>query len=272
MLTFSNNYKYKIILEGTFNSAIKECDVTGAIFAWTNDLLEGKMSISRLQSKNHVGKIGITTAPLGALKTKLSIEVPYNGGRDEASVLAATLALLPKIGVGEGQFNSVKIITSKKDLSYQILTKAKQIYDTAFTGDETYCDPLQKLREVVSQKPVITMGNLTLGGAFRSSASVIVVEGRKDVLQLAKAKIYNTIGVGGLNFEPEQLAIHVEGKSLTVMVDGNKGGKAVFDKLEARFKGQITHVVNLQEGLDVQDLQPDRLRQVLQEKKPYKER
>ena len=256
---------FELVVQGL----VKEPDVTGALFSWTAQVYP-KYSIPKLQNQRKVGKIDINLRQTPT-NTQVVIQIPVAGTKIQASVIAAILLTLTRVSVYDAKIRLTQVVESGKDHTAKILANAAKIYTQHFSSDKrgSQVDLLEKLEQLVSQKKSITLGTFTLGGNFYNSAHIILTQGRRDVNLLGKYQIHNTLGVGGLSFPQEKLTDLLGDKRITLMLDGDKGGLALRDKVCGLFPETIDYVVNLRRGTSVEDLSKDQLLTAISEKQPY---
>ena len=273
MLRFSQNFNHVALFDGKIEGPVEEADVAGALFSHSNQVMP-KIGIVKLQHKGMVGKIQIDKKYDKATDvTTLVLRIHHNGSKVECSVFSAMIESLNKISLYPATLRLREIEEAQKDYSSAIFMRAKEIYFKSFTSREVI-DPISALTELVSQKPVISMGNITAGAGYMDAPQIIIVEGRRDVLKLGSAHITNVIGVGGLNVTSQDLQPLVKGKSLTLMFDGDKGGRAIETKVRAMVEKmsdvEIKYSVAVPEGLSVENIKIKELTELISKKKPIR--
>ena len=268
MLKFATGLRYRIVIDGMVQGRIQQPDITGALFRHSSQIYP-RLGLAELQSRGILGKINLGINFDAAQKqSKITIDLPFNGSRAQASVMIAVIQCLDKISLYPASLELRKIEQTGTDRSNSILKRAHHVYGTSFPL-KTSVDPLTKLEQLVSKKPVITLDKFTLGPTFKTTSDVILLEGRNDVLALNEADISNTLGVGGITYDQPKLIQLIKGKCLTLMFDGNAGGKALTEKILQDVGKSVKYVVNLKFEENVEEFCPSVIRQKLKSKTRY---
>ena len=270
MVRFSSKQDYKIVLQINVKGSVKEPDITGALFSWSAEAYP-KFSIAKLQNNRKVGKIEIDVKYNHEKnQTSALVQVPVMGTRLQTSIIASILETLPKISVYQIKVRIREIIASSKDYSAKLIKRSLQIFKTCFAQEDMIStDILQKLEQLVSQKKATTLGTFTLGSGFKDAETIFIVEGRRDVALLSKIHVHNSLGVGGINYNPESLAELVGDKKVVIMCDGDKGGSLLKQSLITNLGDKVKYLVELSSNTSVEDLNLDQLRNYIKNKKPY---
>ena len=85
-----------------------------------------------------------------------------------------------------------------------------------------------------------------------SGEEIVVVEGRADVVNLIKNRVFNVIGMSGAKLSKD-IARLGEEKELTLFVDGDRGGKLIAKNVIAN--ANIAYVAVAPDGKEVEELQ-----------------
>jgi DNA primase len=106
---------------------------------------------------------------------------------------------------------------------------------------------------------------LTAGPEINSSKSIIVVEGRADVINLLRAGIQNTIAVEGAKI-PQSIIKICREKEATAFLDGDRGGDLILKELKQ--VTSIKFVARAPRGKEVEDLTFKEIEKALKNKVP----
>ena len=123
----------------------------------------------------------------------------------------------------------------------------------------------EHIKSEVRTYEVTTYHGLPCGPNILDSEEIIVVEGRADVVNLLKYGIKNCIAVNGTSI-PQQVIDLAKEKTVTLFVDGDRGGQLIFRELTQ--KTDIDFVAQAPEGKEVEDLTQKEVYKALREKVP----
>ena len=104
---------------------------------------------------------------------------------------------------------------------------------------------------------------LPAGPAIDESEEIIVVEGRADVMNLLRHGIKNAIAMNGSNV-PQTLIELCQRKSVTVFVDGDRGG--ILNIKELMSVTKIDFIARAPDGKEVEELQMKEIHKALRSK------
>ncbi|MCK4714694.1 MAG: toprim domain-containing protein, partial [Candidatus Aenigmarchaeota archaeon] len=109
---------------------------------------------------------------------------------------------------------------------------------------------------------------LPAGPGVRSSESVIIVEGRADVLNLLKNGMDNVIALGGANV-PKTAVNLCKQKEATLFLDGDRGGDIILKELMS--VADIDFVARAPDGKEVEELSRKELIKALRSRVPVEQ-
>ena len=126
---------------------------------------------------------------------------------------------------------------------------------------------VQSVREEVEKGEILTFGEdkLPAGPAIKDSDSIIVVEGRSDVLNLLKYGIKNTIAVQGTNI-PKTVQDLSRERTVTVFLDGDRGGDLILKEMLQ--VADVDFVARAPPGTEVEELTYKQIFKALKYKTP----
>ena len=106
------------------------------------------------------------------------------------------------------------------------------------------------------------------GAAIKDSDSIIVVEGRSDVLNLLKYGIKNTIAVQGTNI-PKTVQKLSKERTVTVFLDGDRGGDLILREMLQ--VAEVDFVARAPPGTEVEELTYKQIVKALRYKTPVEQ-
>jgi DNA primase len=127
----------------------------------------------------------------------------------------------------------------------------------------------QLVRDEVKAMGVIEYGEdkLVAGVGVPSSDSIILVEGRADVINLLKHNINNALAIGGAKIPKSLVKISKE-KEVTLFIDGDRGGEIILQQL-VQAGVDIDYVARAPAGKEVEELTRKEIIKALRNKVPF---
>ena len=255
--------KYLIHARIAADGVVERSDVVGAVFGQTEGLLGDELDLRDLQQSSKVGRIDVEiSSENGQSFGELTIATSLD--KAETAVLGASLETIERVGPCRATIEVTSIEDVRAAKRREVVDRAKELLATAF--DETAISSEELLADVraSAQVEAITeFAGLPAGPSVATSDAIIIVEGRADVLQLLKHGIKNAIGVEGTNV-PEAVAELSADRTVTVFVDGDRGGELILRELLQ--VGEIEYVVFAPAGQSVEDLSRADVHSLLREK------
>lgn len=244
--------KYIIHTRITADGIIERPDIVGAIFGQTEGLLGTDLDLRELQKTGRIGRIEVM-ATTKAGKTRGNIFIPSSLDKVRTSVLAASLETIDRVGPCTATIEVTKVEDVRAVKRASIIERAKVIYTTLFDDELPESQEIADVvRESVRIEGITFFGkNKIPAGPLYDSDTLIIVEGRADVLTLLKYGIKNTVSVGGTNIPPE-VAELTKGKTVTVFTDGDRGGELIIRELMQVAK--VDYIARPPDGKAVEDL------------------
>lgn len=221
--------KYLIVANVEVQGTVEKYDIIGALFSQTEGLLGNELDLRELQMNGRIGRIEVETEYKGD-KTVGKVYIPSNLDRYETALVAAMIETVDKVGP---PYNAKVQVVEIKDLREE---KRKKIFDRArellkLVEHEALPDTkelITKFMENIRETEVIEYGpeKLPAGGPEVDTAdTIIIVEGRADVLNLVKHGFKNVIGLGGSSGGVPKTVIELSKKKTTIaFVDGGDRG------------------------------------------------
>lgn len=259
--------KYLIKATIQADGIVEQPDVIGAIFGQTEGLLGNELDLRDLQKSAKIGRIDVE---LNTQKGKSvgKVYLVSNLDRVETAVLAAALESIERIGPCKAQITVDEIEDVRVAKRKKVIDRAKDLLKKMIEGTkEESGDIVDAVRDSVKVEEMISYGQekLPAGPAVESSDSIIIVEGRNDVLNLLKAGIRNAIAVEGTNV-PKAIADLSKVKTTIAFVDGDRGGELILRELLDI--AEIDYVARAPENMEVEELSSKQIMKCLSNRVP----
>lgn len=262
--TYEESIKYKLTAEITVDGMANESDIVGALFGQTEGLLGEEMDFKQLQKAGRIGRI-VLRIKRSKGKTIGTIEVPSSLSKTETAIIAATLETVDRVGSNDAKVKLISIEDVRKEKRSTIAKRAAEIMKSWSPEPEieNLIETVEKTARVL--KPIkYGPDALTAGPDLLNAESIILVEGRADVLNLLKAHITNAVEVRGTNI-PSSLKNLCKRKSVTVFLDGDGGGDQILKNLLSQGIS-IDFVARAPKNKEVEDLDKKQLLKALENK------
>jgi DNA primase len=220
--------KARIVADGV----VEKPDVVGAIFGQTEGLLGEELDLRDLQKTGRMGRIEVDVNSKKG-KSEGSIIMPSSLDQVETSILAAALETIDRVGPCKAQIIVSEIEDVRVAKKTRIIERAKELLKSmARTQRDTELDISDEVRQAVQVEDIVSFGpdKCPAGPNVASSDSIIVVEGRSDVLNLLRYGIKNAIAVEGTNV-PQTIKNLTKERSAIAFVDGDRGGELILREL-----------------------------------------
>ncbi len=259
--------KYVIHAEFEANGIVERPDVVGAIFGQTEGLLGDDLDLRELQKTGRIGRIKVDVNTRAG-KSYGTITIPSSLDRVETAILAAALETIDRIGPSEAKIRVIRIEDVRATKRKYIIERAKEILETLMEEEIPETQEItEEVKKEVRAKELIEYGpeKLPAGPHVPFSDSIIVVEGRADVLNLLKHGIKNAIAVEGTSV-PETIIKLSKERIVTAFTDGDRGGELILKELLQ--VADIDYVARAPEGKEVEELTKKEIIKALRSKVP----
>jgi DNA primase len=247
--------KYHVKLKFEVDGVVEKADLIGAIFGQTEGLFGPKMNLNELQKTWKVGRIEISLDS-GNGKTFGDVIIPMSTDISTASLIAAAVENVEKVGPCTAHFKLIAVEDVRATKKKVIVDRAKEIMkEWATKVESTTEEELRAVAESTKAAKIISFGReeLPAGPGIYTSDTVIIVEGRADVLNLLRAGIENTVAVEGTNIPDSVLKLSREKKAIAFL-DGDRGGDMILRELQQ--VARIEKVYRAPQGREVEELTP----------------
>ncbi len=224
--------KYLIKAHIKADGIIEKSDVVGAIFGQTEGLLGDELDLRELQRSARVGRIEVELESKNG-KSEGEITLPTSLDKVETVILAAAFESIDRVGpckaiIKTEHVEDVRVVRRK-----QVIERAKELLNKVIEEGKTEGESIaDNVRQSVQIEEITHFGpdHCPAGPNIDKSDAIIIVEGRRDVLNLLKYGIKNVIAVGGTNI-PKTVTELTKERITTAFVDGDRGGELILKEL-----------------------------------------
>ena len=271
-----SSMKYMIVASLEVDGRVEEHDIIGAIFGQTEGLLGEDFNLEKLQEKDKIGRLIVDIKRQGT-KTVGRIYIPSNLDRVETAILAAMLETVDRIGPFDARIKVEEIRDLREEKIKRIIERAKELVQLVKAQEP---DVKEIIRQVAGPeqiaKPrkikVIEYGpdKLPASPGIEKSDTIIIVEGRADVINLMKYGYDNVIAIGGAKEKIPKTIIDLANKKKTIaLVDGDRGGEIILKTLLSQ--ANIDYVARAPKGMEVEHLTGREIAEALAKMRPAEE-
>jgi DNA primase len=256
-----------IVARFEVEGVVEKPDVIGAIFGQTEGLFGPDLDLRELQKSGRVGRIEIQLDSKQD-RTFGVIQIPSSLDKTSTAIIAAAVESVDRIGPCLAKVTLDKLADIREDKRKQILDKAKDILRTWVIEESPSTDEMVKqVSGVIRSVDVVDYGpqHLPAGPDVATSAQIILVEGRADVVNLLRCGVRNAIGIEGTKI-PQTIIDLCKTKETTAYLDGDRGGDLIFKELMQ--VAPVDYIARAPLGKEVEDLTPKELMRFLREKVP----
>jgi DNA primase len=224
--------KYLIKAHIKADGIIEKSDVVGAIFGQTEGLLGDELDLRELQRSARVGRIEVELESKNG-KSEGIITLPTSLDKVETVILAAAFESIDRVGpckatIAADEVEDVRVVRRKK-----VIERAKELLNKVMEEGKVEGESIaDNVRQAVQVEEITNFGqdHCPAGPNIEKSDAIIIVEGRRDVLNLLKYGIKNVIAVGGTNI-PKTVTNLTKERISTAFVDGDRGGELILKEL-----------------------------------------
>ncbi|MCE4612948.1 MAG: DNA primase [Desulfurococcales archaeon] len=264
--------KYLIKARLEVDGRVERHDVIGAIFGQTEGLLGSGFNLEELQDKDKIGRVHVELKYHGT-KTSGIVQVPSNLDRVETAILAAMLETVDKIGPYKARIMVEEIKDLRVERIKKIIERSRELLRNLKEKEPDIKEIVREvLQEVDAKQKVVSYGpdKLPAGPDVDKSDSVIIVEGRADVINLLRYGYTNVIAIEGAREKIPATVIELSKKKKAIaFVDGDRGGELVLRTLLEQ--ANIDYVARAPPNQEVENLTGKEIAQALSEMIPANE-
>ncbi|MBS7644809.1 MAG: DNA primase DnaG [Candidatus Bathyarchaeia archaeon] len=259
--------KYVIKARFEVDGVVEKPDVVGAIFGQTEGLFGPDLDLRELQKTGRIGRIEIDISSERD-KTHGTIIIPSSLDKTSTAIIAAAVESVDRIGPCSAKVTLEKIEDLREKKRQLILDKAKEILKNwVVEGSPSTDEILREVSEVIKSTQITSLGpeKLPAGPEALEAGSIIIVEGRADVLNLLRCGIRNAVGINGTKI-PKTIIELSKDKETTAFLDGDRGGDLILKELLQ--VADIDYVARAPPGKEVEELTPKEVMHCLRERLP----
>ena len=268
--TYIDTVKYLVYANVEIDGLVEKPDVVGAVFGQTEGLLGDELDLRDLQKNGRIGRIEVELSPRGG-RSVGKIKLPSSLDMVETCILAAALETVDRVGPCEAKIGIEKVEDTRNAKRKILVERAKGLLKSMLTNEIPESKEISEMvRQEVKIAEIEEYGpeKLPCGPSIEKQDSIIIVEGRADVLNLLKNDVTNAVAVGGANVT-NAIAKLAREKEVTVFLDGDRGGDIILNEL-ARV-ADIDFVARAPDGKEVEELSRKELIKCLRAKVPFEQ-
>jgi len=259
--------KYLIHATIEVDGVVERSDVIGAVFGQTEGLLGDRLDLRELQKSGRIGRVQVNIESKGG-KSRGSIEIPTSLDKVETALIAAAIETVDKVGPCDARIKVVKIEDVREEKRKKIVERAKELllkWKAEYTPESK--ELLDEVLKAVREAQLTTYGpeKLPAGPDIDISDTIIIVEGRADVVNLLRHDYRNVIAMEGA-VVPKTIIDLTKEKTAIAFVDGDRGGELVLKELLQ--VAEIDFVARAPPGKEVEELTGKEIAKCLRDKVP----
>lgn len=247
--------KYLIKARIEVEGAVERPDIIGAIFGQTEGLFGEEYDLRELQDKGRIGRIQVNMRVQSG-KTIGEIEIPSNLDRVETAIIAAMVEVVDRVGPYPARTKIVEVLDLREEKAKKIAERAREILEKMLR--ERKIDVKELIDDVVKAVRAAEMikygpEKLPAGPDVDRSDTIIIVEGRADVMNMLKYGYKNVIALEGASSKiPETIVKLSKEKMAIAFLDGDHGGDLILKELLR--VAEIDYVARAPHGKEVEEL------------------
>ena len=264
----ADTIKYNIYADIMIDGVVEKPDVVGAIFGQSEGLLGEELELRDLQKTGRIGRIEVD------IKTKSgksigTVTVPSSLDMIETSIIGAAIEGVDRVGPCNARIKVTNIEDARTQRRKVMVDRAKELLKKLMDEQIPESDELtEEVRKSVQLSEITTYRGLPSGPGIDLAESVILVEGRADVLNLLKHGIKNVLAVGGTSV-PAVVSEVSKTKNTIAFVDGDRGGEIILKELLS--VADIDFIAKAPQGKEVEELTKKEVIMALRRKMPPKQ-
>jgi DNA primase len=225
------------------------------------------LDLRELQQSGRIGRIKVDLHS-EAGKSHGTIVIPCSLDRTETAILAAALETVDRVGPCAAKITLEKLEDVREEKRRRIIDRA---VDLLRVWEGEVSPDSQEVTDMVVRESrtagITKYGSeaLPAGPAVDESDTIIIVEGRADVLALLRAGIKNAVAVEGTSV-PKSISDWTKNKTVIAFLDGDRGGDLILKELGQVAK--IDFVARAPTGREVEELSQKEIIKALRSKMP----
>ncbi|HWG89651.1 MAG TPA: DNA primase DnaG [Candidatus Thermoplasmatota archaeon] len=259
--------KYLIRAELNADGVVEKPDVVGAIFGQTEGLLGDELDLRDLQKSGRIGRIEVNVDSKKG-KSIGEIILPSSLDKVETAILAAALESIDRIGPCKADIKVKLVEDVRVSKRKQVIDRARELLQNLIESSKGESEDITEMvRDTIRVQEIISLGpeRLPAGPNVTKSESIIVVEGRNDVINLLKNGITNAVAVEGTSV-PKAVSDLTKEKTTIAFVDGDRGGELILKELLQT--AEIDFIARAPRSREVEELTQKQIMKCLRNKIP----
>ena len=271
MVGLSLSGKYVVNAKIEVNGIVDKADIVGAIFGLTEGLLGEELDLRELQKSGRVGRIDVKVKKSNG-KTIGFIKIPSNLDRVETALIAAALETIDRVGPYYARVEVVNIEDVRIEKRKRIVERAKELLRKLESETPESKELTEEVLRSIREAELRYYGpeKLPSGPEVDRADTIIVVEGRADVINLLKHGYRNVIGLeGASSVVPKTIEELSRKKTIILFVDGDRGGELIIKNLVNLI--DVDYVARAPPGREVEELTGKEIAKALRSKLPIEE-
>ncbi|MGD0549860.1 MAG: DNA primase DnaG [Candidatus Bathyarchaeia archaeon] len=260
--------KYVVLAAFEVEGVVEKPDVIGAIFGQTEGLFGPDLDLRELQKSGRVGRIEIQLESKHD-RTTGTIMIPSSLDKVSTAIIAAAIESVDRIGPCTAKVTLERVEDVREEKRKLILDKAKDILKKwVIEGSPSTDEMVKEVGGAIRSAEVVEFGpdKLPAGPEAQSSGTIIIVEGRADVLNLLRCGIKNTVAIEGTKI-PQSVIALCKSKEVTAFLDGDRGGDLILKELDQ--VTELDYLTRAPPGKEVEELTPKEIMKALRDRVPH---
>jgi len=256
------NAKYVIHAKVEVDGIVDKSDIIGALFGQTEGIIGSDFDLRELQNAGRIGRIEINVSKSGR-KVRGWLKIPSNLSKVETALIAAAIEQVDKVGPYSASVTVEEIEDVRVEKRRKVIERAKELLKKL---EEEIPETKELIEEVLKELKISELTyygpeKLPAGPEVESSDSLIIVEGRADVLNLLRYGYKNVIALGGAAIPKSIVDLASKKSEVTLFVDGDHGGELVAQNAISNFK--VDYIARAPPGREVEELTGKEIARVL---------
>jgi DNA primase len=201
-------------------------------------------------------------------KSEGEITMPSSLDQVETAILASGLETIERVGPCNAKISTINVEDVRASKKNKIIERAKELLLNMMEASKaSSVDLTETVRQAVQTEEIVSYGEskCPAGPNVESSDSIIIVEGRSDILNLLKHGIKNAIAVEGTNI-PKTVQDLSQERVVTAFLDGDRGGDLILRELLQ--VAEVDFIARAPKGLEVEELTQKQMTKSLRNKIP----
>jgi len=260
--------KYVVLAAFEVEGVVQKPDVIGAIFGQTEGLFGPDLDLRELQKSGRVGRIEIQLESKHD-RTTGTIMIPSSLDKVSTAIIAAAIESVDRIGPCTAKVTLERVEDVREEKRKLILDKAKDILKKwVIEGSPSTDEMVKEVGGAIRSAEVVEFGpdKLPAGPEAQNSGTIIIVEGRADVLNLLRCGIKNTVAIEGTKI-PQSVIALCKSKEVTAFLDGDRGGDLILKELDQ--VTELDYLTRAPPGKEVEELTPKEIMKALRDRVPH---